>query len=133
MPEFETHAVGPEPIFGYQSLLELGRGGMGTVYLARATGTGGFERLIVIKRLHSHLTDQAQAVQRFLDEARVAACVRHANVVGTHQIGSDANGWLAFALGPERVSEPVRPTLDSSEGETYRRSAASVVGGGDGQ
>jgi crotonobetaine/carnitine-CoA ligase len=50
-----------------------------------------------------------------------------------HRVSRDANGWLAFAFGPERVSEPVTRTLDSAEDEIYRRSAASVVGGGDGQ
>jgi acyl-coenzyme A synthetase/AMP-(fatty) acid ligase len=49
-----------------------------------------------------------------------------------HRVSRDANGWLTFALGSEPVSEPVTHTRDSSDGETYRRSAASV-GGGDGQ
>lgn len=49
-----------------------------------------------------------------------------------HRVSRDANGWLTFALGTERVSEPVTPTRDSTEEETYRRSAASI-GGGDGR
>ncbi|HYH49676.1 MAG TPA: AMP-binding protein, partial [Acidimicrobiia bacterium] len=49
-----------------------------------------------------------------------------------HRVSRDANGWLSFALGSEPVSEPVTPTRDSSDDETYRHSAASVVGGGDG-
>ena len=50
-----------------------------------------------------------------------------------HRVSRDANGWLTFALGRERVPEPVTHTRDSYAGDTYRRSAASVVGGGDGQ
>jgi acyl-coenzyme A synthetase/AMP-(fatty) acid ligase len=50
-----------------------------------------------------------------------------------HRVSRDANGWLAFALGSKPVSEPVTPTRDGPEEGTYRRSAASVVGGGDGQ
>jgi serine/threonine-protein kinase len=76
----------------YQILFQLGRGGMGTVYLARALGAGGFERLVVIKRLNAHLLDQDDAVRRFMDEARIAARVHHANVVGTQQVGSDDDG-----------------------------------------
>lgn len=52
-----------------------------------------------------------------------------------HRVSRDANGWLAFALGHERVADvrqPVTPTRASVDEETYRRSAASV-GGGDGQ
>jgi acyl-coenzyme A synthetase/AMP-(fatty) acid ligase len=51
-----------------------------------------------------------------------------------HRVSRDAHGWLTFALGPaeQRVSEPVTPTRDSSDEETYRPSAATV-GGGDGQ
>ncbi|HEY6556961.1 MAG TPA: serine/threonine-protein kinase [Polyangiaceae bacterium] len=76
----------------YQILFQLGRGGMGTVYLARALGAGGFERLVVIKRLNAHLLDQDDAVRRFMDEARIAARVHHANVIGTQQVGSDDDG-----------------------------------------
>lgn len=76
----------------YQPLFELGQGGMGAAYLARALGAGGFERFVVVKRLHEHLLNQPDAQRRFLDEARLAAYVHHANVVGVHQAGSDAEG-----------------------------------------
>lgn len=77
----------------YQVLLELGRGGMGTVYLARLVGAGGFERLVAIKRAHTQsLGQQENALERFLREARLAASIHHANVVGIHQIGEDHDG-----------------------------------------
>jgi serine/threonine-protein kinase len=66
---------------------------MGTVYLARAVGVGGFERLVAIKRAHENLLSTEQAAQRFLDEARIVAQVHHANVVGIHQVGHDAGGY----------------------------------------
>ncbi len=92
---FRTHARGLVPPIGaYEPLLELGRGGMGTASLARATGAGGFERIVVIKRLHPHLLDLPEAVRRFLDEAVVAAAVQHANVVGTNQVVSDDDGYF---------------------------------------
>ena len=49
-----------------------------------------------------------------------------------HRVSRDANGWLTFALGPERVLEPVTPTRDGLGEETYRRPAASI-GGGEGR
>jgi serine/threonine-protein kinase len=75
-----------------ETLFELGQGGMATAYLARTLGTGGFERLVVLKRLNGELAKHRDAVQRFLAEARVAARLHHVNVVGTHQIGWDALG-----------------------------------------
>jgi eukaryotic-like serine/threonine-protein kinase len=76
----------------YQVLLELGRGGMGTVYLARLVGAGGFERLVAIKRAHPGSMGQDNQLERFLREARLAASIHHANVVGIHQIGEDHAG-----------------------------------------
>jgi tRNA A-37 threonylcarbamoyl transferase component Bud32 len=81
---------------GYELLFELAQGGMGSVHLGRATGeragARGFERLVAIKRLHPHLLADAESVERFLQEARVAARVHHANVVGVHQVGRDERG-----------------------------------------
>jgi serine/threonine-protein kinase len=76
----------------YEILLELGRGGMGTVYLARLSGVGGFERLVAIKRAHAAALAHKDTHERFLREARLAASVHHANVVGMHQVGEDQDG-----------------------------------------
>ncbi len=81
-----------EPIGAYQPLFELGRGGMGAAFLSRALGADRFERLVVVKRLHPHLLGVPEAVERFMNEARLAAHVRHANVVGTQQVGRDDAG-----------------------------------------
>lgn len=94
MPSFDTIAPGTKPIAAYQPIFELGRGGMGTVHLARAVGDGGFERLVVVKRLKEEMIEFPEAVRRFLDEARHAALIHHANVVGIHQIGRDAQGYF---------------------------------------
>jgi eukaryotic-like serine/threonine-protein kinase len=56
---------------------------MATVHLARAVGAGGFERLVAIKVMHPGLSDDPDFSAMFLDEARVAARIRHPNVVGT--------------------------------------------------
>jgi hypothetical protein len=62
---------------------EIGAGGMATVHLGRLTGPANFARTVAIKRLHPHLARQPEFVSMFLDEARVAARVRHPNVVAT--------------------------------------------------
>jgi eukaryotic-like serine/threonine-protein kinase len=60
---------------------ELAVGGMATVYLGRSAGPGGFGKVVAIKRMHPHVARDAQLSSMFLDEARLAARVRHANVV----------------------------------------------------
>jgi len=65
----------------YELLLRLAVGGMATVYLARQVGAGGFERLVVIKRVHPHLLQNSQFHDMFREEARVASLLHHPNVV----------------------------------------------------
>ena len=67
----------------YQLLAPLAAGGMGSVYVARAVGAGGFERRLAVKVLHQHLAQHEQFVSMFLDEARLAARIHHPNVVPT--------------------------------------------------
>ena len=57
-------------------LRTLGIGGMGTVYLARRDG----ER-VAVKKLHASIASDPGSVAVLADEARLAACVRHPNVV----------------------------------------------------
>src|SRR5512144_730876 len=71
----------PLRLGNYEPLLELASGGMATVYIARQLGAAGFERIVVIKRVHHHLLGNREFYRMFLDEARVASMVRHPNVV----------------------------------------------------
>jgi eukaryotic-like serine/threonine-protein kinase len=56
---------------------------MATVYLGRLVGPVGFSRTVAIKRLHPQFARDPEFVAMFLDEARVAARIRHPNVVPT--------------------------------------------------
>ncbi len=71
----------------YEVLLRLARGGMGTVYLCRASGEGGFRRLFALKVIRDHLCRNAAYVQMMLQEARIASRLHHPNVVGIVDIG----------------------------------------------
>jgi serine/threonine-protein kinase len=75
----------------YEILTQLASGGMASVYIARAQGVAGFERLVAIKVLHPHLAYEQEFISMFLDEARLAARIRHMNVVPTLDV-SDSPG-----------------------------------------
>lgn len=62
---------------------KIASGGMATVYLGRALGAHGFERRVAIKACHPHLLDDEARRHALVDEARVAARIRHPNVVAT--------------------------------------------------
>ena len=62
---------------------EIASGGMAVVHIGRLMGPVGFARTVAIKRLHPHLAHNPEFVAMFLDEARLAARIRHPNVVST--------------------------------------------------
>lgn len=62
---------------------EIAAGGMATVHIGRLLGPVGFSRTVAIKRLHAQFAKDPDFVSMFLDEARLAARVRHPNVIGT--------------------------------------------------
>jgi eukaryotic-like serine/threonine-protein kinase len=71
----------PTRIGRYAIFDEIASGGMATVHLARLAGPVGFSRVVAVKRLHAHLTASADFTAMFVDEARLAARIRHPNVV----------------------------------------------------
>lgn len=75
----------------FEIICPLAKGGMAALYLARAAGIGGFERLFAIKLIHEHLSRDERFVQMFLDEARLAARIRHTNVVPVYEVGIHAD------------------------------------------
>ncbi|MGD2126788.1 MAG: protein kinase [Desulfobacteraceae bacterium] len=75
--------------FGKYLLLEkIAVGGMAELYRARIRGTQGFEKLVAIKKLLSHLTDEVELVNAFIDEAKLAALLQHQNIVNIFDFGS---------------------------------------------
>ncbi len=87
----------PEKIGRYQLCFELASGGMASVYLARAEGAPGFQKLVALKRIHAHLADEKEYVEMFLDEARIASRITHANVCSVFDFG-EADGEYFIAM-----------------------------------
>jgi len=67
----------------YALYAPLAAGGMATVHFGRLLGPVGFSRTVAIKRLHGQYAQDPEFVSMFLDEARLAARIRHPNVVPT--------------------------------------------------
>src|SRR5436305_13345416 len=79
----------------YSLQRELGRGGMGIVYLARDVQ---LDRHVAIKVLPSMLARRSESRARFLREARTAAGLSHPNIVPIHRVG-EAGGFVFFVMG----------------------------------
>ncbi|MGD8728011.1 MAG: protein kinase, partial [Gemmatimonadales bacterium] len=85
-----THSLAPE-FFELQEVVagrysldrELGRGGMGIVFLARDVA---LDRLVAIKLLPPDLAHRGELRERFLREARTAAKLSHPNIVPIHAV-----------------------------------------------
>ena len=105
-----TRRVGSQPAAGeeppsspaapppHELLVELGRGGMGVVHLARRRDG----RLVVIKRLRPEFARNISVRRSFLEEARIASRIKHPNIVEVFGSGYDARGvpWLEMEWAP---------------------------------
>jgi tetratricopeptide (TPR) repeat protein len=74
----------------YQVIRELGRGGMGVVYLARDTV---LERDVAYKVLPEGLRESPNALRKFLREAKAAAQLNHPNIVTVYDAGESEHGF----------------------------------------
>ncbi|HEX7127665.1 MAG TPA: serine/threonine-protein kinase [Thermodesulfobacteriota bacterium] len=107
----------------YQVLRRLGVGGMAEVYAAERIGPAGFRRAVALKVLRPHLRHAEAVTGRFTREARLAASLRHPNLVPVVDLGiDDGVAFLAMELvdGPDlrhatslgaRLGRPLPPRL----------------------
>lgn len=81
-------------IGNYEMLEKIAQGGMGVVFKARHRK---LDRIVALKRILSGELADAQDVERFYEEARAAANLRHPNIVAIHEIG-EMEGQPFFAM-----------------------------------
>ena len=80
----------------YQVVRQIGRGGMGVVYLARDST---LEREVAYKVLPEQLRENPNALKNFLREAKAAAQLNHPNIVTVYDAGESEHGfYLATEL-----------------------------------
>ena len=80
----------------YRLLAPLASGGMAQVWAAKPEGAG-FARTIALKLIRQEFAADEEYVRMFVDEATVAASIRHPNVCETHELGRE-DGVLFMAI-----------------------------------
>jgi eukaryotic-like serine/threonine-protein kinase len=98
---------------------------MAAIYVARAIGVAGFERLFAIKVLHPHLAYEHEFVTMFLDEARLAARIRHPNVISTFEVSD--TGDAGYYLVMEYIEGDHLGALMREANKARKRLPASVT------
>jgi eukaryotic-like serine/threonine-protein kinase len=95
----------------YFLMKKLAAGGMGEVYLAKQQGPAGFQKMLVVKKILSHLTESKEFVEAFLGEARLAAQMNHRNIVQVFELGESEG---AFFIAMEYVQgKSLRDLVDA--------------------
>jgi serine/threonine-protein kinase len=82
-----------DKVGGYELIRRIGRGGMAEVYLARKT-EDILNKDIVIKLMHSHLSEDERFIKMFLREATIASRMNHMNVVQVLEVGQDGDEYF---------------------------------------
>ena len=85
---------GPVLYGKYQLLEQLARGGMAEVFKAKAHGVEGFEKILVIKRILPELSQNPRFVEMFINEAKIAVTLSHANIVQVFDLGQAQNTYF---------------------------------------
>jgi serine/threonine protein kinase len=81
-PSWRDATYGP-----YELLDRVAVGGMAEVFKAKRSGVSGFEKIVAVKRILPHLSDNQEFVDMFVDEAKMVAGLTHPNIVQIFDLG----------------------------------------------
>jgi len=95
MGQLDDHLLGTVVAGRYTVTRLLGTGGMGRVYEAFDAAE---QREVALKVLHADRIGSTQAVQRFMEEARVLSMLSHPNVVRLYDFGQDDSGVVFLVM-----------------------------------
>ena len=79
----------PQRYGKYILLRKIAMGGMAEIFRAKSVGAEGFEKLMVVKRILPHFTEDEAFVKMFIDEARIASKLQHSNIVQIYDFDSE--------------------------------------------
>jgi serine/threonine protein kinase/WD40 repeat protein len=123
-PDLAT--VPPGPIPGYQILEEIHRGGQGIIYRAIQDQT---QRTVAIKMLLGGAGASGRQQERFEREVRIAASLRHPNIVTIFDSGATSDGRYSLAMEfieGQRLDDWSR-SLDRPQGQDGKESRRGAL------
>jgi len=71
----------------YQLIDRVAIGGMAEVFKAKRTGVEGFEKIVAVKRILPHLSENKEFLDMFVDEAKMVAGLAHPNIAQIFDLG----------------------------------------------
>ena len=87
----------PEAFGKYYLVDKIAVGGMAEIFKAKSYSHAGFEKLLVIKRILQHHSENEEFVTMFIDEAKISAQLQHPNIVHVYDFGKlHANCYIAM-------------------------------------
>ncbi|HKE15869.1 MAG TPA: protein kinase [Kofleriaceae bacterium] len=87
----------PIPFGKYYLLERINVGGMAEVFRAKAYGVEGFERLVAVKRILPNIAEDKDFIRMFIDEAKIAVQLNHANIAQIFDLGVvDTHYYIAL-------------------------------------
>lgn len=100
VPDSESDTVEMGELFGKYELLErIATGGMAEIFRASSISVGGFRKEVALKRILPHLSTDAEFVNLFISEAKLAVTLNHSNLVQVFDFGRVSNNYfLAMEL-----------------------------------
>jgi len=84
----------PIPFGKYLLLERVNVGGMAEVFKAKTFGVEGFERLIALKRILPSIAEDQEFIVMFIDEAKIAVQLSHANIAQIFDLGKVGESYF---------------------------------------
>jgi len=89
MPSFDTEVFGK-----YYLVDKIAVGGMAEIFKAKTFSHGGFEKLLAIKRILAHLSENDDFVNMFIDEAKISVSLQHSAIVQIYDFGKIQDNYF---------------------------------------
>jgi serine/threonine protein kinase len=84
----------PQAFGKYFLVDKIATGGMAEIFKAKTYSHGGFEHLLVIKRILSHLGENSEFIEMFIDEAKISVALQHPNIIRIYDFGKILDNYF---------------------------------------